>query len=213
MGWAGGGAGGGAEESALQTVKLTYLLVASLCRTPSPETHHSRSALGSPGCLQTQHEHNTGAMATMTSSPHTLKHVSLPRLPATSPLNTNPPATPPLNTNPPATPPLNTNPPATPPFNTNPLLRLHSIPTPATSPLTVKHVETGLWTVLHGIHEDDREELGENDAHFGPHQLVSDHLAKERGSLLSNGWNGGVAEQVQKVDQSTCSGGWGGGVV
>ena len=67
--------------------------------------------------------------------------------------------------------------------------------------LTFKHVHTGLGRVPHGIHEDAREELGEDDAHFGPHQLVRQHLSQQLRCLLTHCRVCRIAEQVQQVDQ------------
>ena len=65
-------------------------------------------------------------------------------------------------------------------------------------------MDAGLRAVPHGIHEDDRQELGEHNPHSWPHQLVSDHLGKERGRLLSHCRILRVTEEVQQIDQGTC---------
>ena len=54
------------------------------------------------------------------------------------------------------------------------------------SSLTLKHVYGGLSVVLHGVHEDEWQELGEHDTDLGPDQLVCDHLSQERGGLLTD---------------------------
>ena len=61
---------------------------------------------------------------------------------------------------------------------------------------TLKHVDAGLCAVSHGIHEDDREELREDNPHPRTHQLVCDHLGKQRRSLLPDSRVLRVAKQV-----------------
>ena len=69
--------------------------------------------------------------------------------------------------------------------------------------LTLKHMHAGLSGVPHGVHEDAGEELGEDDAHLGPHQLVRQHLGQQLCRLLTHRRVCRVAEQVQQVDQSS----------
>ena len=69
--------------------------------------------------------------------------------------------------------------------------------------LTLKHMHAGLSGVPHGVHEDAGEELGEDDAHLGPHQLVRQHLGQQLCRLLAHRRVCCVAEQVQQVDQSS----------
>lgn len=70
--------------------------------------------------------------------------------------------------------------------------------------LTFKHVDAGLSTVSHGVHEDKRKELGEHNSHFRSNQFVSDHLCKQCSRLLPDRRILRVAEQVEQVDQCTC---------
>ena len=72
--------------------------------------------------------------------------------------------------------------------------------------LTLKHVDGRLRVVSHGVHEDEREELGEDDADLGAHQLVCDHLGEESCRLLAYGRVLGVAEHVEEVDEGACRG-------
>lgn len=72
---------------------------------------------------------------------------------------------------------------------------------------TLKHMNAGLWTVPHGIHEDDWQEFHQHNPDLWTHQFVSDHLGKERGSLLADRRVLRVAEQVQQVYQGTCGAG------
>lgn len=70
--------------------------------------------------------------------------------------------------------------------------------------LTFKHVDAGLSTVSHGVHEDKRKKLGEHNSHFRSNQFVSDHLCKQCSRLLPDRRVLRVAEQVEQVDQCTC---------
>jgi len=72
--------------------------------------------------------------------------------------------------------------------------------------LTLEHVDGGLRVVSHGIHEDEGEELGEDDADFGTHQFVCNHLGQEGCRFLADGGVLGVAEHVEEVDERTCRG-------
>ena len=70
--------------------------------------------------------------------------------------------------------------------------------------LTFKHVDAGLSTVSHGVHEDKRKKLGEHNSHFRSNQFVSDHLCEQCSCLLPDRRVLRVAEQVEQVDQCTC---------
>ena len=67
--------------------------------------------------------------------------------------------------------------------------------------LTLKHVDAGLWAISHGVHENERQELGENNPHFRTNQLVGDHLGKQGCCLLPHRWVLRVTEQIEEVNQ------------
>eukprot|EP00047_Mylnosiga_fluctuans_P003948 m.231889 g.231889 ORF g.231889 m.231889 type:complete len:565 (+) comp12274_c0_seq1:375-2069(+) len=65
----------------------------------------------------------------------------------------------------------------------------------------LEHGHGGLGVVPHGIHEDQRQELGQHDAHARPVELVRQHLAEESGGRLAHLGVGRVGKQIQQVDQ------------
>ena len=53
-----------------------------------------------------------------------------------------------------------------------------------------------LGRIPHGVHEDGRQEFGENNAHSGAHQFVSQDLGEELRCLLPDVGICGIAEEI-----------------